>query len=89
MLPFGKTAIIWPVRLVAKVVLEEVDPCPFSTDDDCPASSGLVDAGPLPRMPVMLELEVKVRWLFTVPDCAAVVWTEATIVMVSFRLRAL
>ena len=47
--PLGRTAITRPVRVVWKRVLDAVDPCPLSADEELPESRGLVDAGALPK----------------------------------------
>jgi hypothetical protein len=64
-----------PVRLVANNVLDAVDPCPLSAEDEFADSKGLVAAGVLPMIPVMAELVVNDRSLSTVPDWVAVVCT--------------
>jgi hypothetical protein len=86
----GNTAIICPVKLVEKAVLEFAVPKPFRVVEDEAASNGLV---PLvessPAMPEIAEVVLKFRSLSTDPLWAAVVWTETTTVTTSFSVWAL
>ena len=74
MLPFARTAMTCPVRLVEKVVFDAVAPEPFKAFAEFALNSELTPfVERSPARPVIPELAEKVRWLSTLPLCAALV----------------